>query len=119
MGQPKLGPSKFTGRSANACHDFTLPQQPGAPTKAEKRWRHSPWQLVVGGLFMTVGGMLAGIEIAEMIIALWMPEALRWRVEPTAHPAGAEASGRRPCLSRPCPKSGLPGSRSGWPRSSA
>jgi hypothetical protein len=35
------------------------------------------WQLVIGGLFMTAGGMLAGIEIAKMIIALWMPEALR------------------------------------------
>ncbi|MBK7023558.1 MAG: hypothetical protein IPH41_08625 [Sulfuritalea sp.] len=76
-GQPKLGPSKFTGRSSNAHHDFTLPQQPGTPTKAEKRRRHSPLAAVVGGLFICVGSMLAGIAIAETIMALWMPEVLR------------------------------------------
>ena len=35
------------------------------------------WQLVVGGLFISVGSMLAGIAIAEMIMTLWIPEALR------------------------------------------
>ena len=35
------------------------------------------WQLVVGGLFICVGSMLAGIAIAETIMALWMPEVLR------------------------------------------
>lgn len=35
------------------------------------------WQLVIGGLFISVGSMLAGIAIAETIMALWMPEVLR------------------------------------------
>ncbi len=35
------------------------------------------WQLVIGGLMIAVGGILAGIAVAEMIMVLWMPEALR------------------------------------------
>ena len=35
------------------------------------------WQLVIGGLFICVGSMLAGIAVAEMIMTLWMPQTLR------------------------------------------
>jgi len=30
------------------------------------------WQLVIGGIFMAVGGMLAGSKIAEIAFSLWM-----------------------------------------------
>ena len=35
------------------------------------------WQLVVGGLLIAVGGILAGIKIAEMILPLWLPGLAR------------------------------------------
>lgn len=35
------------------------------------------WQLVSGGIFITVGGLLAGIKIAELVITIWMPGTLR------------------------------------------
>jgi hypothetical protein len=35
------------------------------------------WQLVIGGIFIAVGGMLAGIKIAELAFSIWMPGALR------------------------------------------
>jgi hypothetical protein len=34
-------------------------------------------QLVVGGLLIAVGGILAGIKIAEMILPLWLPGLAR------------------------------------------
>jgi hypothetical protein len=35
------------------------------------------WQLVIGGIFITVGAMLVGIKIAEATFSLWMPGLLR------------------------------------------
>lgn len=35
------------------------------------------WQLVIGGIFIAVGGMLVGIKIAEMAFSIWMPGPLR------------------------------------------
>ena len=35
------------------------------------------WQLAIGGIFITAGAMLAGVKIAEIVLAIWMPEALR------------------------------------------
>lgn len=35
------------------------------------------WQLAIGGLFISVGGMLAGVKIAELAFSLWMPGSLR------------------------------------------
>lgn len=35
------------------------------------------WQLVIGGLFIAVGGMLAGVKNAELAFSIWMPGLLR------------------------------------------
>jgi hypothetical protein len=34
------------------------------------------WQLVMGGIFITVGAILVGIKIAEVAFPIWMPEIL-------------------------------------------
>ena len=35
------------------------------------------WQLVIGGLFIAVVGMFAGIVIAETVLSIWLPELTR------------------------------------------
>ena len=50
---------------------------PGPRPKPKSAGGIPLWQLVVGGLFISVGSMLAGIAIAEMIMTLWIPEVLR------------------------------------------
>lgn len=35
------------------------------------------WQLALGGIFITGGAMLAGVKLAELLIAIWLPGVLR------------------------------------------
>lgn len=53
-------------------------QRSNAPRKKPKSDGDTPqWQLVIGGIFVTVISLLAGSKIAEMTFAIWMPGWLR------------------------------------------
>lgn len=58
---------------------MTSPNQRNrAPRKKPKNDGDIPlWQLVIGGLFIAVGGLYAGVMISEMALSIWMPGVLR------------------------------------------
>lgn len=36
-----------------------------------------PWQLVIGGLLIAAGGILAGTKIGDLILSIWLPGLAR------------------------------------------
>ena len=55
----------------------TLPQHKVPGGKPESDGDVPPWQLILGGVVLTVVSMAVGARISEIIFLIWMPGALR------------------------------------------